>query len=173
MISQNDQPITDQMHPKKIGERIKFLRESLGLTQTEFAAKLRREPGTISRWERGDFAMHLDRRLREIIEATGVSREWLRSGVGEMSLESERLVKPLASIVAENATPYRAEAINAEILTQALSLVLQELQNRKATLPPSKIAAAVVEIYELVTSQGKKEVALDNVTPFVRLLLAR
>jgi len=74
---------------------------------------------------------------------------------------------------AENVIPYRSEAINAEILTQALGLVLQELQNRKATLPPSKIAAAVVEIYELVTSQGKKEVAVDNVTPFVRLLLAR
>lgn len=74
---------------------------------------------------------------------------------------------------AENVIPYRADFLDAEILAQALGLVLQELQNRKATLPPSKIAAAVVEIYELVTSQGKKEVAVDNVTPFVRLLLAR
>lgn len=75
----------------------------------------------------------------------------------------------------DNVVPYQSGqgAINTEILTQALGLVLQELQNRKATLPPSKIAAAVVEIYELVTSQGKKEVAVDNVTPFVRLLLAR
>ena len=75
----------------------------------------------------------------------------------------------------DNVIPYRSgsSSLDAQILTQALDLVLQELQRRKATLPPSKIAAAVVEIYNLTLSHGKKDVEIDNVTPFVNLLLAR
>lgn len=105
-----------------------------------------------------------DYTVSRLAKALDVSSEWLATGEGQPWFKG---------MAAEPAAPYRADQLNAEVLAQALALVLQELQNRKATLPPSKIAAAVVEIYELVTSQGKKEVALDNVTPFVRLLLAR
>jgi len=104
-----------------------------------------------------------DYTVSRLAKALDVSVEWLATGEGQPWFKD---------MAAEPTTPYRVDQLDAEILTQALALVLQELQNRKATLPPSKIAAAVVEIYELVTRQGKKEVVIDNVTPFVRLLLA-
>lgn len=114
-------------------------------------------------------------RLLALALGTATNPAWLLTGKGPMKIGDVPIAQDWGKKAAENVVPYQAEhaSINAEILSQALALVLQELQNRKATLPPSKIAAAVVEIYELVTSQGKKEVALDNVTPFVRLLLAR
>lgn len=73
----------------------------------------------------------------------------------------------------DNVIPYRAEAINAEILTQALEKVLKELLDRKATMTPSQIAAIAVELYMITVRHGKKDVEGSNVTSFVNLMLAR
>jgi len=147
--------------------RIKKFRQLRGWSQSEFAERLHKDVGTISRWERGIFPAHMDRRLREISAATGAPMRWLSHGEGDPASVVESLG------VAESLKTYAVAEINIQILTQALDLVLQELQRRKATLPPSKIAAAVVEIYNLTLSHGKKDVEIDNVTPFVNLLLAR
>lgn len=61
---------------KELGERIKNLRKSSGITQTEFAEKLNIHPQTISKWERGVSEPDISQ-MGEIANILGVSLEKL------------------------------------------------------------------------------------------------
>lgn len=66
----------------EINERIKVLRERLGLTQTALAEKINRAPNTISQYEKGKNIP--DRTILDICNAFNVNEVWLRTGSGEM-----------------------------------------------------------------------------------------
>lgn len=66
----------------KINERIKVLREHLGLTQTALAEKINRAPNTINQYEKGKNIP--DRTILDICNAFNANELWLRTGSGEM-----------------------------------------------------------------------------------------
>lgn len=66
----------------EINERIKVLRERLGLTQTALAGKINRAPNTINQYEKGKNIP--DRTILDICNAFNVNEMWLRTGSGEM-----------------------------------------------------------------------------------------
>lgn len=63
--------------------RIKELRKSLGLNQTEFAKKLGIAPNTISSYEAGTIAPS-SAIIKSICREYGVNETWLRTGAGDM-----------------------------------------------------------------------------------------
>jgi len=66
-----------------IGDRIRELRQALGLSQTEFAERLGKTRRTIQHWESGNITPP-DNVLRLIEQTFSVNPEWLRHGKGEM-----------------------------------------------------------------------------------------
>lgn len=66
----------------EINERIKVLREHLGLTQTALAEKINRAPNTINQYEKGKNIP--DRTILDICNAFNANELWLRTGSGEM-----------------------------------------------------------------------------------------
>ncbi len=153
---------------QQIGERIKIFRESKGWSQSDLAEALKRDVGTVSRWERGVFPAHMPRRLRELAESTGVSGRWLMTGEGAMVGEIKRLG------ASENVVPYQAPppTLDQALMESAMLAVLQLLEARNLKLSPERTVAGVMAVYEAARAQGKGSVTDADVTPLVRLLMA-
>lgn len=66
----------------EINERIKVLRERLGLTQTALAEKINRAQNTVADYEKGKNIP--ERTILDICNAFNVNEVWLRTGSGEM-----------------------------------------------------------------------------------------
>lgn len=64
-------------------DRLKFVRTECGLTQSEFAQKIRVQQGAYSRFERGDREFP-DRYILLVCSQFGVNETWLRTGEGDM-----------------------------------------------------------------------------------------
>ena len=80
-------------------ERLRALREELGLSQKEFAERLGKGIATIQRWESGQTVPN-DKTLRLISHTFGVSYKWLKEGKGEMWERRERdEVEELAKMI--------------------------------------------------------------------------
>jgi repressor LexA len=71
------------------GERIKRLRQSLGLTQKEFASRIGMTYEMLGLYERGRYAPP-EKVLKLISSTFGVSYEWLKTGQGEMWEKREK-----------------------------------------------------------------------------------
>ena len=69
--------------------RIKELRKSLGLNQTEFAKNLGIAPNTISSYEAGTIAPS-SAIIKSICREYGVNETWLRTGAGDMRRSRSR-----------------------------------------------------------------------------------
>lgn len=74
-----------------LNERFKMLRKHFNLSQGDFAAKVNCSYGSISNIENGHTSAN-QKTINRIIEATGVDRDWLLNGVGELKInESVRV----------------------------------------------------------------------------------
>ena len=71
-----------------MGNRIKQLRQALGLTQQEFADRIGVKRGAIANYEIGRNAS--DTAVALICREFGVSEHWLRTGEGEMFVQIAR-----------------------------------------------------------------------------------
>lgn len=71
-----------------MGDRIKALRQSLGLTQQEFADKIGIKRGAIANYEIGRNIS--DVVINSICRTYNVSERWLRTGEGEMFVQIAR-----------------------------------------------------------------------------------
>ena len=83
-----------------IGERIKEIRKQTGKTQQAFADAIGLKRNTIANYEIGQVHPS-DRTIADICRVFGVSEVWLRTGDGEMFLDSgedTELTRALASI---------------------------------------------------------------------------
>ena len=78
------------------GERIRFLRKSLGLTQTQFGGKVALKQAVIGQIENNQSAA-TPRFIRDVCREYNVSEEWLTTGSGEMFRE-ETDVDAIAAI---------------------------------------------------------------------------
>ena len=74
----------------EIGDRIKILRKTLGLTQAQFAAGINLKPTVIGMYENKQRNV-LDRNLMLICIKYNVNESWLRYGTGEMFNKSDTM----------------------------------------------------------------------------------
>lgn len=85
--------------------RLKEIRNSLGLTQTEFAKSVHLTPQSISMIESGKRPV-TDRLIHTICTEFGVDEHWLRTGEGDMyalpSEEDAELIELLARLNADD-----------------------------------------------------------------------
>jgi len=70
-----------------IAERIRKLREKLGINQDDFAKKIDLDRSHISKFEKGAITPK-DRHIALICGAFNVNEVWLRTGVGEMLVDT-------------------------------------------------------------------------------------
>lgn len=68
-----------------VNERVKSLREHLGLNQNEFANGIETTITSISRIENG-FTAPRSSTLHKIIKAYGIDKDWLVNGIGELKV---------------------------------------------------------------------------------------
>ena len=80
-----------------MNDRIKSLRKQLGLTQEEFAARIRVKRGAIANYEIGRNEP-VDSVLSLICREFRVNEQWLRTGEGEMFLPKSRNEELLAFV---------------------------------------------------------------------------
>ncbi|MFW9872548.1 MAG: helix-turn-helix domain-containing protein [Candidatus Thorarchaeota archaeon] len=77
------------MTKKEIGNRIKYLREFLHLSQDQFAKKVGTHKQTISKYERGEQFPKVNM-LNPWVDIFNVNLNWLLTGQGEMFLEKKQ-----------------------------------------------------------------------------------
>lgn len=74
---------------KTIGERIKHIRKSAGLTQQKFADTIGLKQNTVATFEMGKTSPS-DRTIADICREFNVNREWLETGAGKPFQEKSR-----------------------------------------------------------------------------------
>ena len=97
-----------------MNERIKELRKSLGLNQTDFGARIGIKQGTVAGYESGA-RVPLDTVISSICREFNVSEEWLRYGTGEMFLQrsrSEEIAAFLGDVMAAEPDDIRVRLVN-------------------------------------------------------------
>lgn len=93
--------------------RIKELRKSLGLNQTEFGQKLGLTTSAISGYEIGTRAPS-DAIIKSICREFGISEAWLRDGAGEMKADvsrEEEMGRLLGDLLADRPESFRSALI--------------------------------------------------------------
>lgn len=99
------------------GERLKLLRQALGIRQGDFASKISTTQGHISDIENG--RKNLSERTIKLISLENwdgklVNEEWLRNGVGEMFLPNTReddIARLTADLFKEEENSFKARLI--------------------------------------------------------------
>ena len=72
-----------------MGERIKELRKALGLTQQEFADRIKVKRNTVATYEMGR-STPSDAAISLICREFNVNENWLRTGEGQMFIQASR-----------------------------------------------------------------------------------
>ena len=123
-----------------VNERLRKLREYLGLSQSRMAKELGVSLKTYQRYEQIGYDIP-ERALRQIEATFNVNPEWLRHGRGEMFLKKEEPARD----------PFEAAA---EAVIDAI------MEKRDIKLSPAKKKKVVKKLAELMKQIGEKE-AID------------
>ena len=95
-----------------MGNRIKELRQALGLTQQEFADRIGVKRGAIANYEIGRNAS--DTSVALICREFGVSEHWLRTGEGEMFVRlsrEEEITKFLMTVIRDPDSEFQRQLL--------------------------------------------------------------
>ncbi len=84
---------------RSIGERIKELRKTLGVTQTEMAKRLLLERGSMCDIERGKVKKVTERVIKSICQEFNVNEAWLKTGEGETFKSDSELFESLSPLI--------------------------------------------------------------------------
>lgn len=98
-----------------LGERIKEVRTSKGLTQEQFSGKIGLSRNYVARIEIGE-RLPSDRTIKDICREFGVDELWLRTGIGEafsVPTREEEMTKLFKSLMADRPETFRRRAITA------------------------------------------------------------
>lgn len=98
-----------------IGDRIKFLRKELNLTQAEFGEKIGLKPTAILMYEKGSRNV-TEQSIALITQAFNVNEEWLKTGNGDMFVTNDDTL--LAKLISE----YHMTAEQQRIMTAFLRM---------------------------------------------------
>jgi len=105
-----------------IGERIKELRNALGLTQPQFGERMNATQNTIGRYE-VNIVTPSSAAISLICRVFNVNENWLRTGEGEMFIEKDETL--LAKLSAE----YHLGADDVALITAYLQLSPKDRAN--------------------------------------------
>lgn len=92
-----------------MNERLKTARKSLGLSQTEFGARIGVTDGAISRLEKGSNNL-TDQMILSVCREFSINETWLRTGNGEMFIKNE------SNIIRQLAKEYELDELDRQIL---------------------------------------------------------
>lgn len=96
-----------------MNERIKKLRKSLGLTQTEFGSRIGVKGNTVTGYETG-LRSPSDAVIFSICREFNVSEDWLRTGTGQMFVElsdEDQLAIWAAEILKDSKDSFRRRVV--------------------------------------------------------------
>lgn len=88
-----------------MNERLKILRKSLGLTQTDFGKRIGMTMQGIQKWEKGK-SKPQQSTIKALISTFNVNPDWLLNGTGEMFLDNANSQQEQADIIS---IPYYPE----------------------------------------------------------------
>ena len=103
-----------------MNNRIKELRKSLGLNQTEFGEGINLSKSQIACYENGSRNV-TDRAISDICEKYNVNEEWLRHGIGEM-FKPEPEIDELAYLMGMFISNNSEDELRTKIIKAMLSL---------------------------------------------------
>jgi transcriptional regulator with XRE-family HTH domain len=103
-----------------MNNRIKELRKSLGLNQTEFGEGINLSKSQIACYENGSRNV-TDRSISDICEKYNVNEEWLRHGIGEM-FKPEPEINELAYLMGMFISNNSEDELRTKIIKAMLSL---------------------------------------------------
>ena len=148
-----------------MNERIKAARKVLGLTMEQFGARIGMGKSSVSKIEKGANST-TDQTIKSICREFGVSEKWLRTGEGEMFVQSTE--SSLDRLAAEYHLDERKKAIISAFLklsTADQEAILRYVDSLAAELSVSSSAVdidAEVEAYrQELLAQKKAEVAVS------------
>lgn len=98
-----------------MNERIKKIRNSLNISQTDFAQKLSVSRSAICKMESGE-NYPSEQTIKLICNEFSVNEEWLRTGNGEMFLETKKddlISKMLGDVIKSDETNFKRRLISA------------------------------------------------------------
>lgn len=104
---------------KLINDRIKLIRESVRLSQSEFAKKLNLKRNSISLMEGGK-RNPSNRTINDICKVFNVSEEWLRTGEGSM------ISNDVSSTMQQLKKEYDLNSFDYELIAQYLQLTTDQ-----------------------------------------------
>lgn len=104
---------------KLINDRIKLIRESVRLSQSEFAEKLNLKRNSISLMEGGK-RNPSNRTINDICKVFNVSEEWLRTGEGSM------ISNDVSSTMQQLKMEYDLNSFDYELIAQYLQLTTDQ-----------------------------------------------
>lgn len=102
-----------------IGERMRILRKELKLNQSEFADKIGLKQAAIGLYENNQRGV-ADRTILLICEKYGVREEWLRTGEGEMFIESD------STIVSQLSDEYGLDAFEKAMISGFIKMGVEQ-----------------------------------------------
>lgn len=114
-----------------LGERIKEVRTSKGLTQEQFSGKIGLSRNYVARIEIGE-RLPSDRTIKDICREFGVDELWLRTGIGEafsVPTREEEMTKLFKSLMADRPETFRRRAITALLCFSSDSPEWELLEN--------------------------------------------
>lgn len=106
-----------------MNERLKQLRNTLGLTQIEFSDRILVGSSTLAMWELGSRKIK-DIHISKICSEFNVNEEWLRYGFGEMFIQNADVV------IEELGKKYNLDAASKSLLLTFIEL--NELERKVA-----------------------------------------
>ena len=134
-----------------IVERLKLLRKSRGMNQTEFSRSLGMAQNSYSQIETGKISLG-DKNIKLICLAFGVHEEWLRTGKGEMidnepiDIDEQELLKLYRSLVPQT---------KKEVLDHAKRML--DLQEQLIVLQPNNITISPQVVSPVLSTDSTTE----------------
>jgi len=126
-----------------IGDRIKAVRDSLGITQAAFADKIGSARNTIANYEIGR-REPMESTIKSICREFNVNYDWIKTGKGEMFEDIPN------GIIEELANDYDLDELDKQVITEYLKLTPEERTifkkyllglsgNKKESFPPRPV----------------------------------
>lgn len=112
-------------------DRIRSLRELLGLSQSSFGAKVGVKQNTVSSWEAGKITPN-DSAVLNICQTFGIREEWLRTGDGPMEIprpKDEALLKFFTSVLKD-----QPESIRKRFISSLAAFTPEDWENAAALM---------------------------------------
>ena len=98
-----------------MNKRIKLIRTTLGMTQQEFADKIKVKRNTVATYEMGG-SIPSDSAIALICKVFDVNEDWLRTGYGEMFKEvskSDQIADMLSDVLKSDENNFKRRLISA------------------------------------------------------------